>query len=122
MARVLKWLVIIGAVLLTLFAAAYVYFYVWALIVFNRSDRVLSNVRIELGEKRIWQGDLAPHGSRYLFGTPIRSGEALAFYEIDGEQIVAHCGYVGGGPMAKSVRFTLNVEGYSCDVFDRPLP
>jgi hypothetical protein len=114
MSRAQKYIVGIALAVAVLLAAAYAHFWVWTVVVVNESDELLSHIKIELAGNVLWEGRLAPGNSRRTYGLVDRDGAAVASYDVDGSKVEVKCGYVTGGPIAQSIRFTLNPEHDGC--------
>jgi hypothetical protein len=82
MSRTLKVLLSAMLVVVALVVAAFVHFWVWDVVVVNKSDRTLSGIKVELARKLLWEGSLAAGRSKRIFGIADRDGSAIASYEL----------------------------------------
>jgi hypothetical protein len=93
MPRAVKYLSIFLVVLAGLFLAGYLYLYLSIFIVTNITGNDISNVRVQVVKDVWWQGKLAQHETKWLFGMVSGNGSMTISFDVAGQRIARSCGY-----------------------------
>jgi hypothetical protein len=116
MTRLLRDFLVAAAVLAALATAIGIYISITTVVVRNKSNESLADVKIGFTGKTLWQGDLKAGDSKWTFGMPSQDGGAVVSYVTNNVSHEIACGYVTGGPSRTSISVEILPRGaFDCE-------
>ena len=111
--RILRDVAVVVVVLAALGAALVIYASITTVSVHNKSNESLSDLKIGITGKVLWQGDLRAGDSKLAFGMPSHDGGAAISYVANDLSHQVECGYVTGGLSRTSISIDILPDGLS---------